>query len=156
MPNIAPCLWFDGNADEAMNFYVAVFKSGRIIETQRMPPGGPAPEGTLLGGTFEIEGQTIRVLNGGSQFRFNEAVSFFVSCKDQAEIDYYWDSLTADGGSPSRCGWLKDKFGLSWQIVPAELGALLSRPDPAKSQAAMQALLQMQKLDIAALRAAGA
>jgi len=147
MQKIIPFLWFDGQLEEAMNFYTSVFKNGKIINTQRQTPDGP-----LFTATFELEGQQFMGLNGGPMFKFNEAVSFFVHCDTQEEIDYFWEQLTADGGVESMCGWLKDKYGLSWQIVPSVLGDLLYGEDAEKSARAMQAMLKMKKLDIAALQ----
>lgn len=151
---ITPFLWFDNNLEEALDFYKSVFKSVEVFSISRYGEGGPAPAGTVITASFRINGQDFMGLNGGPMFKFTEAISFFIDCKDQAEIDYYWDKLTADGGEESMCGWLKDKFGLSWQVVPSVLGSLLGSPDPEKAGRAMQAMLQMRKLDIAALQAA--
>ena len=137
-----PCLWFDGKAKEAATFYCTVFKNSKITVDTPMVVN------------FEINGQKFMGLNGGPMFRFNEAVSFVIDCADQAEVDYYWDTLTADGGEESMCGWVKDKYGLSWQVVPVELGKMMSAGDPKKGNAMMQALLKMKKLDIAGLKAA--
>ena len=150
MQKITPFLWFDGNAEEAVSFYVSVFKDGRIINTSRYPEGSPGPTGKLMTATFELFGQRFMALNGGPQFRFTEAISFMVDCKDQAEIDYYWNKLT-EGGEPSMCGWLKDKYGLSWQIVPTRLGELMTHPDKDKAQRVMQVMMGMKKLELAAL-----
>ncbi len=141
-PKIAPCLWFNDNAQEAVKFYTTVFKNSKIIELHPVMS------------TFEIEGQRLMALNGGPAFSFTEAVSLYLSCKDQAEVDYYWRALTADGGSESMCGWLKDKYGLSWQIVPEVLSELMS--DPKKAEKVMAALLKMKKLVVAELEAAAA
>nr|WP_294794337.1 VOC family protein [uncultured Mucilaginibacter sp.] len=147
MQKITPFLWFDNNAEEAMNFYVSVFSDAKI--------GGVHKVGDkVLTASFTINGQEFMVLNGGPLFKFNESVSFYVNCADQSEVDYFWEKLTADGGKESQCGWLKDKFGLSWQIVPQMLGSVLWGPDAAGSQRAMQAMMQMGKLDIAKLQAA--
>jgi predicted 3-demethylubiquinone-9 3-methyltransferase (glyoxalase superfamily) len=156
MQKIATYLWFDNNAEDAINLYTSLFEDSKVLNMQRYPEGapGPIPAGHLMSATFQLAGQEFIVLNGGPQFKFNEAISLFVHCKDQAEVDRYWNALTADGGEESMCGWLKDKFGLSWQIVPDALMELLSDPNPARAQAAMQAMLQMQKIDIAALQAA--
>lgn len=151
---ITPFLWFDNNLEEALNFYTSVFKETRILNVSRYPEGVPELGGKVISATFELEGQRLMALNGGPHFHFNEAISLFVSCETQAEIDEMWQKLTADGGAESQCGWLKDKFGLSWQIVPPVLGQLLSDPNPAKSQSVMQAMLKMNKLDIAQLQAA--
>lgn len=147
MQKITPFLWFDNNAGEAMEFYTSIFKDSKILNVHKMGD-------TILTATFQINGQEFMVLNGGPMFKFNESVSFFVNCADQAEVDYFWEKLTADGGQESQCGWLKDKFGLSWQIVPQILGKVLWGPDKAGSQRAMQAMMQMGKLDVAALEAA--
>lgn len=145
---ITPFLWFNDNAEEAAHFYTSIFEDARILSTM------PGPGGKAMSVTFELMGQRITILNGGPHFRINEAFSLFVDCADQAEVDELWEKLTADGGEESQCAWLKDKFGLSWQIVPRQLGELLSDPDPEKSQRVMQAMLQMTKIDIAALQAA--
>ena len=147
MPTITPFLWFDTQAEEAMNFYLSIFKRSRIISVNRA-------QGKVMSVQFELEGQQFIALNAGPQFTFNEAVSFFVACDTQEEIDALWARLTADGGAPGRCGWLKDKFGLSWQIVPKDLGRMLSDKDPAKAGRVMNAMLQMDKLDSARLQAA--
>ena len=150
---ITPFLWFDNNAEEAMNHYVSIFKKARIVSVSRYGEGGPGPKGSVMTGTFEIEGQQFMALNGGPHFKFTEAISLFVNCSTQAEVDELWEKLSA-GGQESQCGWLKDKFGLSWQIIPSALGEMLSDPDPQKSQRVMQAMLQMGKIDIAKLQAA--
>ena len=150
---ITPFLWFDDNCEEAMNHYVSIFKDSRIVSVSRYGEGGPGPGGTVMTGTFVIEGQEFMALNGGPHFKFNEAISLFVSCASQAEVDDLWEKLSA-GGQESRCGWLKDKFGVSWQIIPSALGEMLSDPDRAKADRAMQAMLTMSKIDIAALQAA--
>lgn len=149
MKKITPFLWFDTQAEEAMNFYVSVFKNSKAGEVRRMGPDGP-----VFSVTFNLDGQDFLGLNAGPMFKFNEAVSFFVNCNDQEEVDYYWNKLTADGGSESRCGWLKDKYGLSWQIIPTALGQYLGSSDQAASGRAMQAMLQMKKIDVATLKAA--
>ncbi|MDK1472494.1 VOC family protein [Streptomyces sp. 549] len=147
------CLWFDGQAEEAVRHYVSVFEDSRVGETVRMPEGGPGPAGTVLTVEFELNGQKFVALNGGPQFTFNEAVSFQIPCADQAEVDYYWDRLT-DGGEESMCGWLKDRFGVSWQVVPTPFTAMLRDPDPAKARRATEAMMTMRKLDLAALEKA--
>jgi predicted 3-demethylubiquinone-9 3-methyltransferase (glyoxalase superfamily) len=147
-------LWFDDQAEEAMLFYTSVFKNSKAGEVSRFGEGAPRPAGTVMTAVFEIEGQQFMALNGGPEFNFTEAISFHVSCKDQREIDELWEKLTAEGGEESQCGWLKDKFGVSWQIVPAALGELLGAPDPATAQRVMQAMLQMRRIDIAALERA--
>jgi predicted 3-demethylubiquinone-9 3-methyltransferase (glyoxalase superfamily) len=147
MPTITPFLWFDGQAEEAMNFYASIFERSKVISVNRA-------QGKVMSVQFELEGQRFIALNAGPQFKFTEAISFFVGCDTQEEIDRLWTKLTADGGSPSQCGWLKDKFGLSWQIVPNSLGRMLGDKDPAKSQRAMQAMLRMKKLDLQQLQLA--
>lgn len=149
-PHIAPCLWFDKNAEEAANFYTAIFPDSRIRSVSHYPPGSYMPADTVMLVDFELSGRPFMALNGGPHFTFNKAVSFFVSCDTQAEIDYFWDRLSADGGKPVQCGWVDDRFGLSWQIVPAELPQLIAR----NRERVMNALWQMTKLDLAALRAA--
>ena len=150
---ITTCLWFDNQAEDAAEFYVSVFDGGKLLEVSRYGEGGPGPAGQAITARFEIEGRTFTALNGGPAFTFNESVSFVIDCSNQAEVDRYWNALSA-GGSEGQCGWLKDRFGVSWQVVPSVLGQLLSGPDPAGSQRAMQAMLSMQKLDIAALQLA--
>jgi len=151
---ITPFLWFEGQAEEAARFYVSVFPDSRIVKILRNGEGGPAPAGTVLTVEFELGGTPFVALNGNPEFRFTPAVSFAVSCATQDEIDTLWGRLTSAGGEEWDCGWLRDKYGVSWQIVPRDLGDLLSDPDPARAQRAMQAMLRMKKLDIAALRAA--
>jgi predicted 3-demethylubiquinone-9 3-methyltransferase (glyoxalase superfamily) len=148
MQKITPFLWFDNQAEEAMNFYTSIFKDSKVISTM------PGPDGTILAGTFQLEGQEFMALNGGPQFKFTEAISLMVSCETQAEIDELWSKLTSDGGEESMCGWLKDKYGLSWQITPPVLLELLSDPDKEKANRVMEAMLKMQKLDIATLKRA--
>jgi predicted 3-demethylubiquinone-9 3-methyltransferase (glyoxalase superfamily) len=155
MQKINPFLWFNDQAEEAMNFYTSVFKNSKALSVSRFGDAGPGPAGTVMSVTFELEGRTFMALNGGPLFAFTEAISFFVNCETQQEVDYYWEKLT-EGGQPSRCGWLKDKFGLSWQIVPTILGELMSDKDAEKSKRVMQAMLQMVKLDIEGLRRAAA
>ena len=137
-----------------MNFYLSVFRDGKPGEILRYGENAPMPAGTVLTAAFEIEGMSFIALNGGPHFRFNEAVSFSIDCRSQAEVDYFWDALTADGGQPSQCGWLKDKFGLSWQVVPARMIELLKDSDPARAQRAMQAMMTMTRIDIATVEAA--
>ena len=156
MNKISPVLWFETQAEEAANFYASVFPGSRIVSTSRYGDAGPGPKGSVMTVEFELEGQTFIALNGGPQFRFNEAVSFSVDCNSQEEVDAYWDKLTADGGEPGPCGWLKDKYGLSWQINPRILGQLLSDPDPAKAKRVMEAMLQMSKIEIPVLQRAAA
>ncbi len=152
-PKISTFLWFDNNAEEAMNHYVSIFKNSKVLGVTRYGEAGPGPAGTVMVCNFQLEGLEFAALNGGPMFKFTEAISLVVNCESQAEVDQMWDRL-CEGGSPSRCGWLKDKFGLSWQIVPRVLVELLRDPDPQKSQRVMQAMLQMDKIDIAALRRA--
>lgn len=140
--SITPFLWFDGNAGEAIEFYCSVFKNSKNMALNRLP------DGKVMGGSFELNGQKFMALNGGPMFKFNEAVSFYISCETQEEVDYYWEKLTADGGRESMCGWLKDKYGLSWQVVPKALERLLYNSDPAKANHAMQALMKMKKIVI--------
>jgi predicted 3-demethylubiquinone-9 3-methyltransferase (glyoxalase superfamily) len=151
MHKIRPFLWFDGKAEEAARFYTAIFANSRIVEVMRYGNAGPGPPGSVMSVTFELEGEEFVALNGGPQFSFTPAISFFVSCETQAEVDALWDRLVA-GGQPQRCGWLTDKFGLTWQIVPKVLGEMLQDPDAGKSARVMRAMLGMVKLDIAALR----
>lgn len=154
MPKITPFLWFNNNAEEAMNFYTSVFKNSKIGKVSRYPEGSPAPAGSVMTATFQIEGQEFIVLNGGPVFKFTEAISFVVNCETQEEVDEYWEKLTADGGVESQCGWLKDKFGLSWQITPTVLPKLLGDKDREKAGRAMQAMLKMKKIDIGVLQQA--
>jgi predicted 3-demethylubiquinone-9 3-methyltransferase (glyoxalase superfamily) len=153
MQKIVPFLWFDGKAEEAMNFYASIFKNSKIGDVTRYGKAGPGPEGTVMSATFELEGQKFYALNGGPQFAFTPAISFFVNCETQQEVDELWEKLSA-GGQEQPCGWLQDKFGLSWQIIPTILGKLLGDKDPAKAQRVMQAMLQMKKIDIARLKQA--
>jgi predicted 3-demethylubiquinone-9 3-methyltransferase (glyoxalase superfamily) len=148
MQKITPFLWFDSQAEEAATFYVSLFDDAKITNVTRYPEGTPGQPGTVMTVSFTLAGQEFTALNGGPEFRFTEATSFYVHCADQDEVDRFWSQLTADGGEEGQCGWLKDRFGLSWQIVPDRLTELLSDPDPARSQAAMQAMLQMSKIDI--------
>jgi predicted 3-demethylubiquinone-9 3-methyltransferase (glyoxalase superfamily) len=153
---IVPFLWFNTEAEEAVQFYLSVFRSGKITATTRNVEGGPAPAGSVLTISFELEGQQFVALNGGPQFQFNEAVSLVVNCDTQEEIDYFWSALTADGGQPIQCGWLKDKYGLAWQIVPVVFWEMIQSDDAARVGRVMQAMMQMQKFDIAALERAAA
>jgi len=153
MQKITPFLWFNDQAEEAMNFYTAIFKNSKIGSVSRYGEGGPGPQGSVMTATFELDGQEFMALNGGPLFTFTEAISFFVNCETQAEVDELWEKLT-EGGEEAQCGWLKDKYGLSWQIVPSALGELLSDPDAEKAGRVMNAMLQMKKIDIAGLRAA--
>lgn len=153
MDKITPCLWFDTQGEEAANFYVSVFKNSRILEVARYGEAGPRPAGTVMIVTFELDGRTFTALNGGPEFTFTEAVSFQVSCETQEEVDELWDRLS-EGGEEGPCGWLKDRYGVSWQVVPDPLIELLRDPDPGRSQRAMKAMLQMKKIDIAAVERA--
>jgi predicted 3-demethylubiquinone-9 3-methyltransferase (glyoxalase superfamily) len=153
MQKITPFLWFDGNAEDAMNFYVSVFKKSKVVSVRRYGKAGPGKEGSVMTGTFQIEGQEFFVLNGGPQYKFTPAISLFVNCETQQEVDELWDKLSA-GGRKDRCGWLQDKFGLSWQIIPSDLGKLLGDKDPKKASSVMQAMLQMDKIDIKTLKQA--
>lgn len=150
---IQPCLWFDDNLEEAAHFYTGIFPNSSIGHMSRYTDAGPGEPGTVMAGEFTLDGITFRGINGGPAFSFNEAISFSVSCKDQSEVDYYWDSLV-DGGEESVCGWLKDKFGLSWQIVPIRLYELVTDADPARAQAATKAMLGMRRIVVAELEAA--
>ncbi len=154
MNKITPFLWFDTQAEEAMNLYISLFKNSKVISVSHNGEGGRMPAGTVFSVTFELDGQTVMAMNAGPEFKFTEAISFFVSCETQAEVDDIWEKLTADGGEEGQCGWLKDKFGLSWQIVPNGLGEALGNPDPEKAKRAMQAMLKMKKLDLEALKQA--
>lgn len=155
MDKVFPCLWFDGNAEEAANFYVSLLPDSRVDEVVRSPADNPSmKEGGVLVVDFTLAGRKFSGLNGGPRFKFTEAVSFAVRCKDQAEVDRLWDVLTADGGQPVQCGWLKDRFGLSWQIVPEEMYEMLSSPDRDAARRAMEAMLKMVKLDLPALKRA--
>jgi predicted 3-demethylubiquinone-9 3-methyltransferase (glyoxalase superfamily) len=150
---IVPNLWFDGQAEEAANFYVDVFEDAKILNVAKYPEGSPGEAGTVMTVEFELNGVRFVGINGGPQFKFDEAVSFQIDCEDQAEVDYFWDRLT-DGGEESQCGWLKDRFGLSWQVVPRGMEVVFNDPDPEKAQRAMAAMMKMRKIDVAALRAA--
>jgi predicted 3-demethylubiquinone-9 3-methyltransferase (glyoxalase superfamily) len=150
---IIPSLWFDTQAEEAADFYTSVFKNSRIVNVSHYTEAGPREAGTVMTVEFELDGERFVGINGGPEFTFSEAVSFQISCEDQAEVDYYWERLT-DGGEEGPCGWLKDKFGLSWQVVPGGMDELFSDPDPQRAERAMRAMFSMKKLDIAALQAA--
>jgi len=155
MQKISPCLWFDTEGEEAANFYTSLFPNSRILEVARYGSAGPRPEGTVMTVSFELDGQEFLALNGGPDFTFNEAISFQVSCETQEDVDRYWSSLS-EGGEEGPCGWLKDRFGLSWQIVPTRLTELLGDPDRDKSQRVMQAMLGMKKIEIPELERAAA
>ena len=156
MQKISPFLWFDSNAEEAANFYVSIFKDSKILKIAHYGEAGPGPAGSVMVVNFQIEGQDFIALNGGPLFKFTEAISFVINCQTQEEVDHYWNKLTAGGGQESQCGWLKDKYGLSWQVTPTILGELLADKDQKKAQRVMQAMLQMKKIDIAALKRAAA
>jgi predicted 3-demethylubiquinone-9 3-methyltransferase (glyoxalase superfamily) len=148
MKKITPFLWFDQEAEDAMNFYISVFRNSKVLGVT------PGPNGVAQSVTFELEGQEFMALNAGPQFKFNEAISFFVDCNTQAEVDELWEKLTADGGEESMCGWLKDKYGLWWQIIPSALGGMLADKDPARAKRVMDAMLQMRKIDMDGLKQA--
>ncbi len=154
MQKIVPFLWFDNQAEEAANFYTSIFHDSKILEISRYGEAGPGPAGTAMVVNFQLAGQEFNALNGGPQFKFTEAVSLVVHCESQDEVDYFWAKLTAEGGEESQCGWLKDQYGLSWQVVPTALGNIIGGPDPAGAQRAVQAMLQMRKLDAAVLQQA--
>jgi len=151
---ITPFLWFDKQAEEAAQFYVSIFKNSKILHVSRYGDAGPGPKGSVMVVNFQLAGQEFTALNGGPLFKFSEAFSFVVNCENQQEVDEYWSKLTSGGGQESQCGWLKDKFGFSWQIVPTALGKLMSDTDPQKANRVMEALLKMKKIDIATLEAA--
>jgi predicted 3-demethylubiquinone-9 3-methyltransferase (glyoxalase superfamily) len=153
MPRISPFLWFDNQAEQAAKFYVSIFKNSKIVTTTRYGDAGPGPKGSVMTVVFQLDGQEFIALNGGPQFTFTEAISFSVNCATQKEVDDFWQKLSA-GGEEGPCGWLKDKFGLSWQINPTILGKLLSDPDPKKAKRVMEAMLKMKKIDIAELQKA--
>jgi len=153
MKKIYPCLWFDNRIEEAVSFYVGLF-GGKILHTSYYNDAGPLPKGTVLTMTFTLQDEEFMALNGGPEFKFTEAVSFVVKCKDQAEVDKYWNALTADGGRESQCSWCKDRYGLSWQIVPEALLSYVTDKDPERAKRAMQAMFTMKKIDIAAIEKA--
>ena len=153
MPRITPNLWFDGQAEQAAEFYCSVFPDSRVVACARYPEGAPGPAGSVMTVVFELDGQRFTGINGGPQFPFTEAVSFEITCRTQEEVDHYWERLS-DGGEQGPCGWLEDRFGLSWQVVPEGMEELFSDPDPRRAERAMQAMLGMRKLDLAALRRA--
>ena len=154
MQKITPFLWFDNQAEEAMLFYTSIFKNSKAGSVTRYGDGAPMPKGTVMTASFELEGTQFTALNGGPLFKFTEAVSFWISCTSQEEVDYYWEKLIAGGGQPSQCGWLKDRYGLSWQVVPTVLIELLADKDRAKANRVMQAMLAMKKIDIRKLQEA--
>ena len=156
MKTITPFLWFDTEAADAAEFYASVFPNSKIVTKTHYGPAGPRPEGMVMTVAFELDGNPFVALNGGPNFSFTEAISFVISCENQAEVDHYWEKLLADGGEEGPCGWLKDRFGLSWQVVPTALPRLLTQPDPEKAKRVFAAMMEMKKLDIAALEAAAA
>src|SRR5262245_23051703 len=151
---ITPFLWFDNQAEEAANFYVSIFRNSKLLEVSRYGEGGMGEPGSVMVANFSLDGQTFSALNGGPHFQFSEAISFQIDCESQEEVDYYWDSLISGGGEPSQCGWLKDKFGLSWQVVPRRLMELIGDKDPEKAKRVTQAMLQMSKIEIPKLEEA--
>jgi predicted 3-demethylubiquinone-9 3-methyltransferase (glyoxalase superfamily) len=153
MQKITPFLWFDGKAEEAMNFYTSIFENSKIGKVTRYGEAGPGPKGTVMTATFRLDGQEFIALNGGPRFKFTEAISFVINCKTQEEVDHFWEKLS-EGGEKSRCGWLKDKYGLSWQVVPTALVEMLQDKDAEKAKRVMTAMLKMDKIDIKALRQA--
>jgi predicted 3-demethylubiquinone-9 3-methyltransferase (glyoxalase superfamily) len=155
MQKITPCLWFDTEGEDAAKFYTSIFPNSKIVDVARYGSAGPRPEGSVMTVAFELDGEEFIALNGGPDFKFNEAISLSVDCDDQEEVDRYWDALT-DGGEPGPCGWLKDRYGVSWQIVPKILTELITDPDPEKSQRVMAAMLKMGKIEIAELEQAAA
>ena len=153
MQKITPFLWFDTEAEEAMNFYTSIFKNSKVKGVSRYGEAGPGAPGSVMTASFELEGMEFTALNGGPEYKFNESISFLVNCKSQEEVDYLWERLT-DGGEEGPCGWLKDKFGVSWQIVPTALGEMLGDPDPEKARRVMEAMLKMKKIEVPLLRQA--
>jgi predicted 3-demethylubiquinone-9 3-methyltransferase (glyoxalase superfamily) len=154
MQKIKPFLWFDGDAEDAAKLYCSIFPNSKIVSISHYGDAGPGEKNSVMGVTFELDGQEFIGLNGGPQFQFSEAISFFVECKNQEEVDEYWDKLLAGGGQPSQCGWLKDRFGLSWQIVPSALGEMLGDPDREKASRVMEAMMKMVKIEIPELQRA--
>ena len=153
MQKIVPFLWFDNQAEDAMNYYVSLFKNSKILNVSRYGEAGPGPKGTVMSATFKLEGQEFYALNGGPHFKFSQAISFFVNCESQPEVDWLWEKLS-EGGQKQQCGWLIDKYGISWQIIPTVLGELLQGKDTARAQRVMQAMMQMDKIDIKTLKQA--
>ena len=153
MPKQIPCLWFDGRAEEAAQYYTSVFPNSRITDVSRYTDAGPQPAGTVMVVAFELDGQPYTALNGGPEFTFSEAISLLITCRDQAEVDHYWSALT-DGGEEGQCGWLKDRYGLSWQVVPDGMVEMFGDADPTRAARAMTAMMGMKKLDLAAIQAA--
>lgn len=151
---ITPSLWFDTEAEDAARLYTSIFEGSKIVSVSRYTEGSPRPAGMVMAVEFELNGQRFIALNGGPEFKFNEAISFLITCETQEEIDRYWERLTADGGEEGPCGWCKDRYGVSWQVVPSGLAEMLSNPDPDSAKRATQAMMQMRKIDLAALREA--
>lgn len=156
MQKITPFLWFDSQAEEAATFYTSLFKNSRILNVSRYGDAGPGPKGQAMTVSFKLEGQDFTALNGGPHFKFTPAISLYVNCETQEEVDHFWDKLTADGGEPGQCGWLKDRFSVSWQIIPSALTRMIGDKDPQKAGRAMQAMLKMTKIDIAGIEKAHA
>lgn len=154
MQKITPFLWFDNQAEEAMEFYTSIFKASKVLNVNRNGKAGPGPEGSVMTASFEINGQEFIALNGGPSHKFTEAVSFVIGCDTQEEVDYFWEKLTENGGTPDDCGWVKDRFGLSWQVIPTILPQLMNDPDPEKANRVTQAMLQMDKINISELQKA--
>jgi predicted 3-demethylubiquinone-9 3-methyltransferase (glyoxalase superfamily) len=154
MQKITTFLWFDGQAEEAMNHYISIFKNSKVLSVTRNGKAGAGPEGSVLVASFELDGVQFLALNGGPHFKFTEAISLSIDCKTQEEVDHFWSKLTEGGGAPGQCGWLKDKFGLSWQVVPKQLPRLIQDPDQAKADRVMGAMMQMTKIDIAKIEEA--
>ena len=154
MPKVSPFLWFDTQAEEAANFYVSLFPNSKVVSVSRYGDAGPGPKGSVMVVSFELDGLKVTALNGGPHYKLSEAFSFWVDCKNQEEVDHYWDKLIAGGGEPSVCGWLKDRFGLSWQVVPAILPQMLADPDRKKSARVMEAMMKMKKIEIPLLKKA--
>ena len=154
IPKVTPFLWFDTQAEEAANLYVSLFKNSKILNIVKTPKNAPGPEGSVMIVAFELDGAKFSAINGGPIFKFNEATSFVINCENQEEVDHFWNGLSADGGKTSDCGWLKDKFGLSWQVVPQQLRTLISDPDPVKAARVMGAMMKMKKIVIADLESA--
>jgi len=156
MQKIKPCLWFDTEGEEAATFYTSIFPGSKIVEVTRYGSAGPRPEGTVMTVTFELDGLRFVALNGGPEFTFDEAISFQIDCHSQAEVDHYWDELVEGGGAHGPCGWLKDRYGVSWQIIPEALGRLMTDPDAEKTRRVTEAMLKMVKIDVAELERAAA
>ena len=154
MQKITPFLWFDGRAEEAANFYTSIFKNSKITTMKKWGDGSPFPKDQVMTGILELDGETFYAFDAGPMFKFTEAISMFVDCADQVEVDYFWDKLTSGGGEESQCGWLKDKFGLSWQIVPREMMEMISSSDKAAAGRAMQEMMTMKKIDLARIKKA--